>query len=293
MEEIKRKMIEILSTRPLFDIELTSHCNINCVFCPRDQMNKNNRLGIMTPETIEYLIEWLPRKGDVMLSGLGEPLLNNRIYNSVKNLKRHGLGVTIITNGTLLTKDAAEKLIEAGVDEIQVSFHHINPEKFSKIEKGANFFKVYENIRTLSDLAKNNKNVRLRLNIVVFEKNNDVIDDIRKFAEELGFNLYIRNIHSRGGSIQEKQRKGMFQHLYTGCGIFPKVHFIKYDGTILPCVNDVLGKYPIGSISDISFSELLNIKRKLIENTVGELFPMCRVCTDEYRKVILDRGGDI
>ncbi len=284
----KEIMLSILHTPPLFDVELSSHCNIRCIFCPRDIIEKENRTGLMNINTINRLIEWLPNSGNIILSGLGEPLLNKHIYYFIRSVKEKGLGISIITNGSLLSKNVAINLINAGIDEIQISFHHLIPEKFMEIEVDADFNKILQNIKDLSELNKDKK-IRLRLNVIIFEKNKDVLRDFENFARLYNFTLFVRKIHNRGGFSQYSENKKVF----LGCGIFPKVHFIKYDGSVLPCVNDVLGRYTIGNVWENSFNDILKIKKKLIEKSWKNLFPICKICNDDYREYILIKRGEI
>ena len=72
------KELALLNLQPLFDIELSSKCNISCVFCPREKMEKIG-MGLMDSKTMASVAEWLPLGSSVIISGLGEPLLNPRL----------------------------------------------------------------------------------------------------------------------------------------------------------------------------------------------------------------------
>jgi MoaA/NifB/PqqE/SkfB family radical SAM enzyme len=77
-QDRKQREMELLHSEPIFDIELSSKCNINCVMCPRTKIRR--KLEIMSLTSIKVLIDWLPNNAKAMLCGLGEPLLNKDIF---------------------------------------------------------------------------------------------------------------------------------------------------------------------------------------------------------------------
>jgi len=88
--------------RTLF-IELTSHCNMHCTFCPSDILRRPK--SHLSEERLRNFLDqvWaLGIKAPVLLNVLGEPLLNKKIYPLLDELERGGHQVTLITNMTLL-----------------------------------------------------------------------------------------------------------------------------------------------------------------------------------------------
>ena len=88
--------------------------------------------------------------GNVHLHNFGEPLLDKKIIQRIKYAKDKGLPrVKIFSNGSLLTTNMAEKLINAGLDEIKISFDGANKEEFEKIRYPLKFESVVKNIKRL------------------------------------------------------------------------------------------------------------------------------------------------
>jgi MoaA/NifB/PqqE/SkfB family radical SAM enzyme len=95
---------------------------------------------------IEGLKEFSPPPA-VFLGGLGEPLFHADILQMVAQAKSLGSTVELITNGTPLTKQMSEGLIEAGLDRLWVSLDGATPESYSDIRLGALFPEVVNNLK--------------------------------------------------------------------------------------------------------------------------------------------------
>jgi molybdenum cofactor biosynthesis enzyme MoaA len=88
---------------------------------------------------------------DVHLHNFGEPLLDKHIAQRVQYAKKKGLKrVTIFSNGSLLTACQANELMDAGLDEIKISFDGATEEEFERIRLGLKFDKVAANIKELA-----------------------------------------------------------------------------------------------------------------------------------------------
>jgi len=99
--------------------DITYKCNLDCFFCDRqtiyhDKMNKDLELS-EAKMVVDNLVD-----ADVMTLGItgGEPLLRNDLEELAKYAKDKGLITTLSTNGALLTRSRAQRLVN--------SFHSIS-----------------------------------------------------------------------------------------------------------------------------------------------------------------------
>jgi GTP 3',8-cyclase len=144
---------EISRIKPAIRLIVNSKCNFNCSF-PTDQ-GKNNRKwchaeGIegFTPFPKFHFHPPDPEISDILqvsknlrkftgfnkvrIAGL-EPTLRPDIVKLVENLKKQGFkDVGITTNGSQLSSLAGD-LFDAGLDEVNVSLHSLDPDVFEKI----------------------------------------------------------------------------------------------------------------------------------------------------------------
>lgn len=267
------------NSAPLFDIEAAASCNLSCHFCPRDALARPQR--IMTPATFAAVERFLPAGAVVMFAGLGEPLTNHHLPGFVARLKRHDVSPCVITNGMLMNRPLLAALIDAGIDQFQVSVHAIDRATFRRLVPEIDVDRLVANLHTLAEMRP--PGLRVRLNFVAGAKNRGELPAVTALARELGFDLFVRAEHNRGGHL------GGINVRPRGCGIFAAVTLITAQGDVLSCVNDVAGCSRLGNVSELLWEDVRAWKRKAIGS--GEWFPACSSCDDGYRWVLLASGG--
>jgi radical SAM protein with 4Fe4S-binding SPASM domain len=125
MKGIKKHGIRIPFT-PAGPFEIvwnfTYSCNLRCKHCYEDA--GGHRLELTTDEA-HAAIDALSRISNVGLPALsfsgGEPLMRRDFYEIAAYAKKKIPYVSLATNGTLITKDAATRLKEIGVNYVEIS----------------------------------------------------------------------------------------------------------------------------------------------------------------------------
>ena len=278
LEDRKQRELELLGSIPVFDIELSSRCNISCVMCPRTKLSR--KLETMSLGLIKVLLNWLPSNAQAMLCGLGEPLLNSHIFFLISSLRLRGIEVGVTTNGSLLTKNAVDTIVAYGINLIQVSFNGSTEEIYSSIMQNACFSTVIQNLQYLAKIKTSKLTVKLA--VTVQRDNRNDVENIQMLATKLGFEVFLRNRHSRSGALMVD---GESKVNLPGCGILPKVTFIAANGDVLSCCQDLAGKFVLGNIGRNTFEDILAAKKNIIDQ--DSWFPICQHCDDEYRYLLL------
>jgi MoaA/NifB/PqqE/SkfB family radical SAM enzyme len=272
--------LDLLEPAPLFDIEVASACNIVCAFCPRDEMVRPKTL--MDDVTFGAVVNFLPANAVAMISGLGDALLHPWLEAMVGRLVGRGVSTCLITNGIRLTPSRQAALIAAGIAEIQVSVHGFDDDTVRQVVPvGANPKAVRANLEQLATV----QGPRVRINFVETPENAHARDEVRGWAENLGFRFFYRRQHTRGGTIGAARADAGC----AGCGVFSSVTFLSVDGDIMPCVNDVRGEGKLGNVRDFTWPDVLAWKRRVINE--DRWFSSCTDCDDDFRWVLLDQGG--
>jgi MoaA/NifB/PqqE/SkfB family radical SAM enzyme len=133
-------------------IEATNRCNLECRTCIRKIWDEP--LGEMSSATFARIVDGLRSFSPpptVFFGGLGEPLVHPDIIEMVGQAKALGSSVELITNGTLLTKDLSERLIEIGLDMLWVSLDGATPESYADVRLGAALPEVLANLAIFRD----------------------------------------------------------------------------------------------------------------------------------------------
>ncbi|MHA1694393.1 MAG: GTP 3',8-cyclase MoaA [Candidatus Helarchaeota archaeon] len=115
-------------------ISITNRCNLNCIYCHREGVNKNSS-NEMTVQEITRIVNVSTYFGIkyIKITG-GEPLIRKDIFEIIKKIREIPQieNISLVTNGTLLEKMALD-LKKAGLDRINISLDTLDPCKFSNI----------------------------------------------------------------------------------------------------------------------------------------------------------------
>jgi putative heme d1 biosynthesis radical SAM protein NirJ2 len=160
----------------------TRQCNLFCKHCYRASDAERDPNELSTEEGFA-LIDEIAKAGFriLVLSG-GEPLMRADIYDLVARGKQDGLRVVLGTNGTLIDRDAAARLKDAGVARVGISLDSMIPERHDEFRacRGA-WERSVEGMRICREVG-----LPFQLHTTVTERNYDEIVQMTDLAVELG-----------------------------------------------------------------------------------------------------------
>ena len=131
--------------RPIHDlrISVTDRCNFRCGYCmPKDVFGKGYPF-LPVSELLEYseivhLVSIFSRLGveKIRLTG-GEPLLRSDLETLIRQISDvEGIqDIAITTNASLLSRERAQSLLDAGIKRINISLDAITPEIYQQINQ--------------------------------------------------------------------------------------------------------------------------------------------------------------
>lgn len=113
-------------------VEVTTHCNFACEFCPNPQLER--AAGSMAPALLEEILAEIAASGvtrEVHFHQQGEPLLNPNLVAGVERATALGLRSCITSNGALLDERRVAALLDAGLSKLVVSLQTPDPASFA------------------------------------------------------------------------------------------------------------------------------------------------------------------
>lgn len=157
-----------LSTPIILFVDPSNLCNFRCKFCPtgnHEIIKSTGRFnGIMNFHIYKKVIDDL-REFDKPLKVLrlykeGEPLLNKNFDKMIKYAKdsEYVQYIDTTTNGYLLTEDLTKKILDAGLDRINISVNGMSDKQFLAFSGiKINFNKYVENIKEFYEIREDYK----------------------------------------------------------------------------------------------------------------------------------------
>jgi MoaA/NifB/PqqE/SkfB family radical SAM enzyme len=159
---------------------------------------------------------------EVDFVGFGEPLMHPRFLDMIEEVHKRRLFWNFATNGTLLTKEIANRLSEMGDGKISISFDGATKATYESIRINSSYEKVLENIKYLAEVCKkNNSKIQLRLDFVAMKSNIQELPQVVQLAHDVGF--YAVNILN----IQPLSKELEAEHLLNLPPTIIEEHFAK------------------------------------------------------------------
>jgi len=296
----KAQDLQFNSEYPLqLDFELNYSCNLSCDMCTWATESKRNRGKVTWFDFEEYknIIDKGVENGlkAVRLNYINEPLIRRDISHFIRYAKDAGIvEVYMSTNGMLLTKDFAIKLIESGLTKIQISIDATNSETFDLIRQGGDYNKVVSNTKRFIDIRNKTGTIepQVRVNFVKTDVNIHQLDD---FINEWDGVADLIGIQDLVGIMDKYKNKNHDDGIHRKFNCTqPFYHMtIRYDGTVLPCCSFFGAELPIAKISkdnpkdinEIWNSDEINFLRKI--HAKGEYWkhPVCKRCINSTSHV--------
>jgi MoaA/NifB/PqqE/SkfB family radical SAM enzyme len=158
---------KLVPARPFeaFQVEVTSRCNLKCVMCPVTVLADQWPSYDMSWPTFERIAAAFERVRWVYLQGWGEPLLHRRLLDMIERAKGAGCQVGFTTNGTRLTQQTAEQLLDRGLDLLAVSIAGATAATHEQIRVGSDFGRLIENVRRFVALRNERRSARPKVEI--------------------------------------------------------------------------------------------------------------------------------
>jgi colanic acid/amylovoran biosynthesis glycosyltransferase len=188
---------ELISTKKYNNIKLkelvikpTLACTADCKTCSyRRSLHKD----LINQKSLS-LNEWKKIMSDANILGVkrfsisgGEPTLYPHLIEIIKYAKTLNWPVSLNTNGSTLTEEFAEKLIDSGVDSFMISLYSQSPEIHDEIKNCPGLWdKATNGLKILSKLKLKYPHINIRTQTLISKYNYFELDKIIKLHYELG-----------------------------------------------------------------------------------------------------------
>lgn len=168
----------------------TNRCNLNCLHCHQDSSPTSSCPELTTSEAFK-VIDNMSNAGVAILtfSG-GEPLLRKDVYTAIRRATNRGMLCTVASNGTLITREVAGNLAEAGVKRVEIGLDGANAgtHDFLRNQSGS-FRAAVEGIKNCADLGFD----ELATTMTLHSKNVNELEATMELAEKLGATRFYLN----------------------------------------------------------------------------------------------------
>ena len=267
----------------IIDIELTNHCNLNCLMCSRQFMTRKE--GYMSEEIFKRIIDTCQKHNTaIRLIRWGEPFLHPNILEWCKYVKSKGLLLHITTNGVLLTEKDLEKILKIGIDSIIFSLQGTDQEGYEYMRDNRKYQKLVNTISKLLRMRKDGDKPFIHISTTVTDESQEEIDEFTEFWENT---IGVDSVGVGKTNLSRFEEDNMIgvdtgKKEYIPCNeVFTKLS-VDWDGKITACCGDYDNLLTIGHVDD-GIEEVWNGKRlecirHILDNMDHRMLTLCNKC---------------
>ena len=276
----------------LYWADISRLCNLKCVMCPQSDGLRQRQVKMSTPLFRRLIDEIYVNQPVVKLYMSGEPLLHEALFDMIDYAAAKGCQTVIHTNGTILPRNIAERILSSPLTKVSFSFDGCSAEVYERLRPPARFEEVRSNLLQYLDLRKlvAGGGPRTCIEIIRMQQTDGLIEgfvdewkssgvDEVKVVDYMMWHGRVedRRVPDPAGATGYKPCASPFRY---GC--------ILADGTVVPCCLDVDGEMPLGNITETSFQDIWigNAYRQLrLAMLTGTLPPdsICSRCLNTTR----------
>jgi len=234
------------------ELQITARCNLKCLHC---YLGEARKIDMPVNTILAGLEEFEKMQGLRLLISGGEPLLHPDFWIINGLLPQFGFRSILMTNGTLVDRQTAEKL---NVHEVQISLDGL--EHSHDIVRGRGTYK--KAINAIKELRRQGKDVSVATMVHAYNLND--FPKLKKLFAEMGIKEWNVDVPSIAGKMAENKELQVPYHeaapllehsfgggLYTSApGYACGAHLctVMPDGDVAKC--GFFSEYPAGNIRD-------------------------------------------
>ena len=162
--------------------EVTKGCNLRCIHCRATATELASPSDLPTSKALDIIRQIAGYANPILVLSGGEPLYRTDIFQLASYGTELGLRVALATNGTLVTKEIAKKIVDSGVKRVSISLDGATPDIHDSFRgiPGAFDAAVY-GFRNLKELG-----MPVQINMTVARHNAKQLPEVLDMVRRLG-----------------------------------------------------------------------------------------------------------
>jgi radical SAM protein with 4Fe4S-binding SPASM domain len=166
----------------------TQACNLTCRHCYQEAAHKPLADELSTEQKLRLVDEMADEYVPFLAIAGGEPLVSKDIWKTLEHCKRRGVHTTVATNGTLLTRETCQRLVECGVKYVEVSLDSCIPEEHDGFRGLSGAWK--RSVQGIQNAAAT-PGLRCGMATCITRLNYHHAEDMIKLAKNLGCTTFV------------------------------------------------------------------------------------------------------
>jgi len=162
--------------------EVTKGCNLRCIHCRATATELSSPTDLPTSRALDIITQIAAYASPILVLSGGEPLYRRDIFQLARFATDKGLRVALATNGTMVTKELARRIVDSGVKRVSISLDGADSSTHDSFRgiPGAFDAAVY-GLRNLKELG-----MSVQINMTIARHNAVQLPQVLDLARHLG-----------------------------------------------------------------------------------------------------------
>jgi MoaA/NifB/PqqE/SkfB family radical SAM enzyme len=283
----------------LIDVELTNHCNLQCIFCGQQVMTRPK--GFIEEELLKKVVDECSEfKTPIRFIRWGEPFLHPKIIDFCKYIKSKGLLLHITNNGLAIKESDMKALVELKVDSVVFSFQGATKQQYELLRNNHRYDELKENIFTMVKIRGDKEKPFIHISSTMLDESQEEIDKFVQYWDRVVDSVgtgktnlsklsasQIKSFETIG-KLELLKKQETIKKYYRPCKEVYQKLSVDWDGKVSCCCGDFDNFLTVGNLSD-SFlfdiwnnSRTLKIFRELLDKNMHKSLTLCSRCYHTY-----------
>lgn len=235
-------------------IEISTKCNHNCVFCPLNTRYFKRCKMVMDTPLFKTLVTKIkidaPYIDTLVINGMGEPFEDLDIYDKIEFAVKHFKYIHLVTNGSLIDLDKFKNYLNY-LSSITISLHSLSNTIFEQITGKNNLLFTLD---TIDFINKHKVDTKVYITANIISDNYSEIQDLISMENKCDL-LEIQYAHNWSNIFAYQQLSNKMQM----CKIpFTGSVYIQVNGAINMCSYDCNGQLYLGDLKHKTINQIFS-----------------------------------
>ena len=192
----------VVDAKPIWaQLKITERCNLNCGYCTEHKNNGNH-------VPVETVFKWIQHCHDLGVKHVefigGEPLMHPDLFAMLSRAKELKMKTGLTTNGFLMDREKAARLLDLGIKRLQLSIDCVKPNSVTK--KAFNLLKPQLEFLRAMDIW-------VHVNSVIAEETIGEAYELAKLLFELKIPVAFSPVHDKGLLVVDSSSESIVKFL--------------------------------------------------------------------------------
>lgn len=266
--------------------EISTLCNSQCIMCPQSKINRTKIIDVEKVKDVlkNELIVFKDTINVIEFHNYNEPLITADIFFDLAQVVNsiYGIGkVGLVSNGSIMSEDIANRLIDLQLSHLYFSIDGFSDEIYEQHRIGLKRNTIYNNINLFLDIVKERQSKMPTIVCTVTLYNIRELSMIKGYWVSKGASVLFQRCDGRGGTNKLSELENVYSD--EPCTYALDGLYVLSNLDVVPCCEDwegnlVLGNLYLNTINEIWNSNSILHFRELQLNKEKSMIPLCSIC---------------